>query len=114
MFNDDQKEYMKDLEANPLNVCGCGWYTKEDCWTLCHHKDKQRVEEARVSKVVLREREMCAQKVDAECRQYYDLTNADDEEQTRRRHIRAALNTVADAIRRIPWNINTDMYRVPK
>ncbi len=111
MFNDEQKDHMNWLSENPDKVCGCGWYSKEECITSCSNPGKRRVEENRLSKLILAERERCARIVDEYCRTFYDLQNPDAT--MRNRTARFHLNTVADKIRRLEYDPNRDRYRIP-
>lgn len=77
-FNDDQIEYMNDLASDPTKVCGCGWYTKEDCWSYCVTPSKQRPEESSVHKRIVLERERCAMECDKWVKDHYKVKEGDE------------------------------------
>lgn len=45
MFNSDQTAHMDALAKYPEKVCGCGWYWKDECQSICHNRSKQTPED---------------------------------------------------------------------
>jgi hypothetical protein len=114
-LNEDQQDWVDYITSNPDIRCGCGWYTKNECWTICNSKEKQRPEELAVSKAILWEREKCAKIADQYARNNYPLKDtAENYDSNRlRRNDRFTANMIAYAIRREKYSSDIDFYAVP-
>lgn len=110
-LNEDQQDWVNYLNSNPDIKCGCGWYTKKECWTICNSKGNQRDEEKAVSDAILREREQCAKIADQYARDHWNLKDSEGN-----RHNRAARfhsNMIASKIRCEKYSADKDFYAIP-